>query len=130
MPTFSLQIVAATSGLIAGVFFCVGAVQVKQKTLECLAITFWGPGRIVATQLAEQKVDYCFGAGWFIFSFVAQLTSIVFQPSAPTDIHALLLGGSFPVALLVLSYFPWRVLRRRSAKSIDSVVAKDEAQAK
>ena len=122
-----LDVAAALSGLYSGIFFCVGTLHVKNSALESLAVTYWTKGAIMATQLAEQKVDFLFGAGWLIASFFLQLLAEVW-PSVDLIIVAsslhigLALSLSLPTVIVFLTYFSWRRLRKRGADRIATIV--------
>lgn len=122
------DISAATFGLFAGAFFCVGVLHVKDATLGTIANSFWGSGEAVATELIQQKTDFIFGAILLILSFLVQVAgkflSLNEAPAAsPTStLNAFVVGVGVPTAFVALLYIPYRSSREKARKQIAALV--------
>jgi hypothetical protein len=123
-----IELSAAAFGLYSGVFFCVGVLHVKDSTLEIIAVSVWEKGITIATELAQQRSDFIFGAALLFLSFLLQIVvkllsqeaaSIVVAQSQP---YGVALGFGVPTIVLLLLYIPYRHHRRRSVRNLMAAV--------
>jgi len=120
----ALDLAAAFIGLASGMFFCVGVLHVKDSTLEIIATSMWGKGVTIATELAQQKSDFIFGAALLFLSFLVQVVSRLLAPEtaailvASSQLSGVALSLGVPTAVLCVFYIPWRQHRKRSAANI------------
>lgn len=116
----ALDLAAAFFGLASGLFFAVGVLHVKDETLYTIATSMWGKGLTIATELAQQKSDFIFGALLLFFSFLVQVVSkflpqeIASLAVAPSQLSGVALSFGVPAIALCTIYIPWRLHRRKS----------------
>ncbi len=119
-----IDISAAVLGLFSGVFFCVGVLYVKDSTLETIATSMWGKGVIIATELAQQKSEFIFGAALLFLSFFVQVVGKFLSPEigstavASSQLIGAALGFCGPTMVLLLIYIPFRRYRTKAVSNL------------
>lgn len=115
-------------GLVLGLFsawmFCFSAITVKKESLSIIAFSQWEKGSENAKGLAEQKVDFIFGAILLALSFILQIPGKIWPGcssivAASSPQYGAALGFAAPAVVLLLLYIPWHRYRRQAAKSIE-----------
>jgi len=120
----ALDLAASFFGLASGLFFAVGVLHVKDTTLQTIATSMWGKGLTIATELAQQKSDFIFGALLLIFSFFVQVVAkflpreIASLAVAPSKLSGVALSFGVPAIVLCVLYIPWRLHRKKSVRQL------------
>lgn len=123
-----IDLSASTFGLFSGVFFCVGVLHVKDSTLETIATSMWGEGITIATELAQQKSEFIFGAALLFLSFLVQVAGKFLSPEvaatvvASSPLFGAALGFGGPTIVLSLVYIPYRRHRTKSVRNLMAAV--------
>jgi len=73
-----LDLLASWWGLASVIFFSIGVLRLTDESVKMIASSFYDSGEQVAVELAQQKVDFQFGAALLFVSFLAQLTTKLF----------------------------------------------------
>jgi hypothetical protein len=91
----------------------------------------WEKGITIATELAQQKSEFIFGAFLLFLSFLVQVVGKFLPPDVAASIisssslYGAALGFVGPTILLLLLYIPFRRHRSRSVRDlIESVEVK------
>jgi hypothetical protein len=126
--TTVLDLMAAVLGLFSGAFFCVGVLHVKKSTLVSIATLMWGSDTIVATEFAQQRSDFIFGAVLLFLSFLVQVVSKLLPPEvsgyvvAASPLSGAVLSFGMPTIVLCASYIPWRLHRKKSVRNLMAAI--------
>lgn len=123
-----IDIAAATLGLCAGVFFCLGVLKIEDATLETIATSMWEKGKTISKELALQKVDFKFGAIYLAGSFLVQLagkcipSEVAHSIVATSTLFGALAGLGVPLVLVVLLLVPYFHLRAKAIRRLSEAI--------
>lgn len=88
----------------------------------------WGKGIVIATELAQQKSEFIFGATLLFLSFLVQVagkfipTEIAVTVVTSSPLWGLALGFAGPTIVLLLCYIPFRRHRIKSVRNLLAAV--------
>jgi len=74
MPyTYFLDLLSCFWGLASAIHFSVGVLRIKEESISTIATSFYGSGEQMAVELAQQRIDFQFGALLLFMTFFSQL---------------------------------------------------------
>lgn len=115
----ALELIAICWGLGSAVFFSVGVLTIRKDSLKIISSSAWRSGEQIAVELAQQKVDFLFGATLLFLSFLLQLVVKLWAlPVLGAFTQDYWLGAVLCVAgafLTILCCIPFQLKRRRIA---------------
>lgn len=123
-----IDVSAVTLGLFSGVFFCAGALHIKDLTIEVIATSFYYSGMALAEELVKQKSEFIFGAALLFLSFLVQVVGKFLPPEAASTVvassqlYGAALGFGGPTIALLLIYIPYRLHRTKSVRDLMAAV--------
>jgi len=110
-----LDLLSAWLGLISALLFSLGVLQLKDQSLQNIASLAYDSGEQVAVELAQQKVDFQFGASFLALSFLSQIGPKLFPSLQNINAFSSFWVGSAVSlgASIFLVGFSFPVLRRK-----------------
>lgn len=113
----AINLIAATVGFVAAVFFCIGNVLNTSKSIMLQSGTYWDFSEPVARSLAAQRTQYVVGAllliGAFLLQIIGALASPINHACIPERLSTWpwLIAATLVPTCLVSSFLAWRLYR-------------------
>ena len=76
-------LVAASTGLMSGIWLCVSTISKKASTISAEASQCWDSDKAVASALVSQSAEYLAGALLLLFSFGLQIAAVLAPATSP-----------------------------------------------
>lgn len=118
---FFLDLLATCWGLGSALFFSIGVLRLKDESVKAMASSFYNSGEQVAVELAQQKVDFKFGAIFLFSAFFLQLVVKLFPAlQMQTVIEHFWLAALIELVIAVATFIfcVWLVIRKREAAEL------------
>lgn len=115
-----LDFISVFWGLASAIFFSIGVLKLTDKSIKIISSSAWESGEQVAAELAQQKVDFQFGAFFLFISFLSQFILKIFSESLEQyTFDTFLCGMVFSIIISfipIIISVPIRIYRRKDAE--------------